>query len=160
MAFPNDGQPAGGVVTALKPTEIVDSHSIEAIPAVLGAGLALGAVAALGITLLASVRRRRRDLAILKTLGFGRRQLATAVAWQSSVAVGIGALVGAPLGVVLGRYLWDLFAGQLDVVPSATVPLLAVVLVAVGAVVLANVVAAIPARLATRTSTSLLLRSE
>lgn len=160
VAFPEDGQPAGGVVGALKPLGIVDSRSIEAIPAVLGIGLATGAVAALGITLVTSVRRRRRDLAILKTLGFGGRQLATAVAWQASAAAAVGALVGAPLGVVLGRGLWDAFAGQLDVVPSATVPLLAIVLVVVGAVVLANVVAAFPARLAARTSTAWLLTSE
>jgi ABC-type antimicrobial peptide transport system permease subunit len=160
VAFPADGQPAGGVITVLKPTEIVDSHSIEAIPAVLGAGLAAGAVGALGVTLYASVRRRRRDLAVLKTLGFARRQLATVVAWQASVAVGIGALIGAPLGVVLGRYLWELFADQIDVVPTPIVPLLTVVLVAVGAVAVANIAAAFPGRLAARTSTGWLLRSD
>ena len=65
---------------------------------------------ALGLTLLASVRRRRRDLALFKTLGFTRRQLASVVAWQSSVAVGLGTVVGVPLGIVFGRLLWDLFA--------------------------------------------------
>lgn len=72
-------------------------------PAVLGAGLGAGAMTALGLTLIASVRRRRHELAVLKTLGFTRRQLAATVAWQSTVAVAIGAVIGAPLGVVLGR---------------------------------------------------------
>ena len=62
----SDG-PAGGAIPALRPVEIVTSGSIETIPTVLGASLAAGAVAALGITLVASVRRRRRDLAGMKT---------------------------------------------------------------------------------------------
>ena len=47
---PNSPSPgsAGGVVTALRPEEIVDSHSIVAIPAVLGVSLAIGAALALG----------------------------------------------------------------------------------------------------------------
>ena len=155
-----DGQPAGGVVEVLRPTEIADSHSIEAIPTVLGAGLAAGALGALAITLVASVLRRRRDLAVLKTLGFAGRQLATVVAWQATVALVIGSLVGVPVGVVLGRLLWDLFADQIAAVPSPSVPVLLVVGIGLGAVVLGNLVAALPGRLAARTSTSLLLRAE
>ena len=72
----NEGS-AGGAVSILRPTEIVDSGSIEAIPTILGAGLAGGAVAALSITLIASVQRRRRDLAVLRVLGLSGRQLAS-----------------------------------------------------------------------------------
>ena len=151
---------AGGVVGVLRPEEIVDSHSIEVIPAVLGAGLSAGALAALGITLVASVRRRRRDLAVLKVLGSSGRQLASVVAWQSSVAAVIGTAVGVPLGIVVGRLLWYAFADLIHAVPSPTVPVLSVVLVALGAVVLANVVATVPGRLAARTPTGLLLRAE
>ncbi len=52
----------------LCPEEIVDPHSIVAIPAVLGAGLAVGAALALGTTLVASVRLRRSDPVVLKTV--------------------------------------------------------------------------------------------
>ena len=38
------------------------------------------------------------------------------------MAVGIGLVVGVPLGIVLGRLLWDLFADRIFVVPSPTVP--------------------------------------
>ena len=59
------------------------------------AALAAAAVTALGLTLIASVCRRRRDLALLKTLGFTRRQLAAAIAWQSTIAVTAGTIIGA-----------------------------------------------------------------
>ena len=139
---------------------IVNSGSIETIPTVLGAGLGAGAVVALGITLVASVRRRRRDLAIMKTLGLSARQLATVVAWQATVAVLIGTVVGVPLGIVVGRLLWDLFAQGIQAVPAPAVPALLVTAIGLGAIVLANVVAVIPGRIAARTPTGLLLRSE
>jgi ABC-type lipoprotein release transport system permease subunit len=126
----------------------------------LGAALAASATAALGLTLLASVRRRRRDLALLKSLGFTRSQLAATVAWQSTVAVVLGVVAGVPLGIAVGRYLWDLFAREINAVPAPTVPVMSVVLIAVGALVLANLVAAVPARVAARAPTALLLRAE
>jgi len=157
---PGNQGSAGGAVSVLRPTEIVNSRSIEAIPTILGAGLAAGAVAALTITLIASVRWRRRDLAILKTLGLSGRQLATIVAWQSSAAVTIGTIVGLPLGIVVGRLLWNLFASGIHAVPAPSVPALAVVGIAFGTIVLANIVAAVPGRIAARTPTALLLRAE
>jgi hypothetical protein len=162
MNLPSSPSPgsAGGVITVLRPEEIVDSHSIEAIPAILGGSLAAGAALALGITLVASVRRRRRDFAVLKTLGLSGRQLAAIVAWQSSVTVVVGTLVGIPLGLVLGHTLWNAFAHAIDAEPTSTVPGAAVAATALGAVVLANLVAAVPARFAARTRTAVLLRAE
>jgi FtsX-like permease family len=150
----------GQVLPAQRPAEIVNYRSMGTTPALLGAALAAGAVTALGLTLLASVRRRRRDLALLKTLGFTRRGLAAVVAWQASVAVAAGTTVGVPVGIALGRFLWDLFARQISVVPEPTVPAVSVVLIIVGALVLANVVAAFPGWVAGRTPTALLLRAE
>ena len=143
-----------------RPAEIVNYRSMGSTPALLGAGLAVGAVFALGLTLVTSVRRRRRDLALLKTLGFRRRQLMAVVAWQASVAAVIGTVVGVPLGVALGRWLWVLFADQIHAVPQPSVPVPTVMLIAVGALILANVVAAIPGRIAANTPTALLLRAE
>jgi hypothetical protein len=96
----------------------------------------------------------------LRILGFTRRQLAVTVAWQATIAIGIGTVVGIPLGIVVGRSLWDLFAHEISVVPSPSVPVTTVTLIALGAVLLGNVVAALPERMAARTSTALLLRAE
>jgi hypothetical protein len=142
------------------PGQIVDYKAMGQTPAALAAALGLGAVSALGLTLAASVRRRRRDLALLKALGFTRRQLAVAVTWQASVSVVIGTAVGIPIGLVLGRWLWTLFAEELYAVPRPSVPTLSVVAVGLGALVMANLVALIPARHAARVPTALVLRAE
>jgi hypothetical protein len=152
---------AGGEVDGvLRPAEITDYRSMGAAPLILSGALAAGAVASLWLTLAASVRRRRADLALLKTLGLTRRQLAATVAWQSTVAVAAGALIGVPLGIALGRYLWDLFAGQISVVPEPSVPVLTVAAVIAGALVAAILVAAIPGRAAARIPAAALLRAE
>ena len=145
---------------AQRPAEIVNYRSMGSTPLVLGLGLTAGAVIALGLTLIASVRRRRRSMAMLRTLGFTGRQLAASIAWQSSVAVAIGLVLGVPLGIVLGRFLWDLFASRIYVVPSPTVPALVIGAIALGALVLGNLVAAVPGRIAARTPAASLLRSE
>lgn len=148
------------VVGVQRPAEIVTYRTMGLTPSLLASGLAAGAVVALGLTLGASVRRRRRDLALLKTLGFTQRQLMAAVAWQASVAAVIGIVIGVPLGIVVGRWLWSLFAREIYAVPQPSVPAVSVVLVALGALVVANVVAAWPGRVAARTPTALLLRAD
>jgi ABC-type antimicrobial peptide transport system permease subunit len=148
------------LVAVQRPAEIINYGSLGTTPALLGGALALGAAIAFGLTLVSSVRRRRREVALLKTLGFTRRQLAAVVAWQSSVAVALGVVVGVPVGIVFGRSLWDLFAHNIDVVPAPTVPTLSIVLIALGALVLANLVAAVPGLVAARTKTASLLRAE
>jgi hypothetical protein len=153
----------GGTLQLLgpqRPAEIVNYRAMGTTPGLLAGGLAVGAVAALGLTLVASVRQRRRELALLKSFGFTQRQLAAAVAWQSTAIVGIGLVAGIPLGIALGRFLWQLFAHQLAAVVDPTIPAFPILLVAVGALVLANLVAALPGRSAARTPTALVLRVE
>jgi hypothetical protein len=150
----------GSVLPVQRPAQILEYSSLGSTPVFLGLALAAGAAAALAITLVTSVRRRRRELAVLKALGFTGGELATSVAIQASVAAVIGCAVGIPLGIAVGRALWDLFAGQINAVAVPTVPATTVVLIGVGAVVLAVVAASVPGRLAARTRTSQLLRVE
>jgi ABC-type lipoprotein release transport system permease subunit len=148
------------VASVRYPAEIENYRAIGILPNLLALALALGAVVALGLTLIASVHRRRRDLALLRTLGFTSRQLLSAVAWQASVAGAIGAIFGVPLGILAGRWLWTLFAENIYAVPYPTVPLIAMLVVALSAMVLANIVAALPGRSAARTSAAQVLRGE
>ena len=158
-----DGGAQGDTVSVVgvqRPAEIVSYRTMGVTPTLLTSALAAGAIVALGLTLATSVRRRRRDLALLKTLGFTQRQLMAAVAWQASVAAVIGIVIGVPLGIAVGRWLWRLFARQIYAVPQPSVPVVSVALVALGALVLANVVATLPGLVAARTPTALLLRAD
>ncbi len=147
------------LVGSQRPAEIVAYESSGSTPLLLAGGLVAGVVVALGLALSSSVRRRRRDLAVLKTLGFTHRQLAAVIAWQATIIAVIGCAVGLPAGIVLGRELWSLFARSIDAVPDPTVPGLAIVLTAVGAMLFANAVAAFPGRSAARTPAALVLRA-
>ena len=159
-ADPNTGGGNYSVLPVQQPAEIVNYRAMGAIPSILASGLAVGAVAALGLTLVASVRRRRRDLALMKTLGFVQRQLSAVVSWQASVTAAVGVVLGVPLGITMGRYLWTVFAHAIDAVSEPTVPTLQVVLAVLGTLVLANAVALLPGRSAARTAIAVLLRTE
>jgi hypothetical protein len=148
------------VLGVLQPVQIVNYRSVGSTPVILAVGLAVGAILALGLTLASSVRRRRRDLAMLKTLGFTRRQLAAVVAWQSTTTALVGVVVGIPVGIVVGRELWTLFARSINAVPVPTVPVWSVLIVGVGTLVFANIVATLPGRSAARTPAALALRAE
>jgi hypothetical protein len=153
----DDGVSVDGVQ---RPAEIINYRSLGTAPAWLAAALVIGAVIAFALTLISAVQRRRRELALLKTLGFTRRQLAAVVAWQASTDVTLGAIVGLAVGVVVGRWLWELFARNIDVVPAPIVPLASIAIIFVGALILANLIAAVPGLLASRMNAASVLRSE
>jgi FtsX-like permease family len=149
-----------GVLAVQRPAQISNYTTLGAAPGVLAAALAAGAVAALFLTLFASVRRRRRDLAVLKTVGFTRGQLAATVAWQATVAAVVGCAAGIPLGVALGRWLWTSFARQIYAVPEPAVSLGSLILLPLCTLVVVNLAAALPGLAAARTPAALVLRAE
>ena len=142
-----------------RPAAIVNYQSTGATPFILASGLAVGAIAALALSMVASVKRRRRDLAVLKTLGFVRSQMMGAVVAQALVTVLLAVAVGLPVGIAAGRQLWIAFARNIDAVPQPTVPG-SVALVALAAVLIAVAVAVLPGRLAARTPAGAVLRAD
>lgn len=142
-----------------KPDDIVNFGRVRGLPLVLAAFLVFLAAATLAQTLLTSVRRRRRDLAVLKTLGFVPAQVRWAVVWQATTFSVLALVVAAPIGIALGRWTWAAFAHQVAALPEPVTPwaLLAIV---PAVLVLANAVAAFPAAVAGRMSPAGVLRSE
>jgi ABC-type lipoprotein release transport system permease subunit len=143
-----------------RPADVVNFGRVEAMPLAAGGLVALVAVAMLAHLLVTSVRRRRRDLAVLKVFGFVRRQVSSTVIWQATTLAGLAVLAGLPLGVAAGRWAWVLVADRLGVVPVSVVPALILTLVALATVLAANLVAAVPAWMATRTRPATVLRAE
>jgi len=150
----------GAVITEKPPSDIVNLQRIEAMPRALALFLGLLAVLAVGHALVVTVRRRGRDLAVLKALGFQRRQVSAMVAWQATLLVLVGVSVGMPLGVVAGRWAWALVANGIGVVVRAEVPVAALALTLPAALLIANLVAAFPAWVAARTRPALTLRTD
>lgn len=149
----------GGALPGL-PAPVADFGGVNQLPAAISVVLVAVGLAALAQTLVTVVRSRRRDLAILKTLGFDRRQLLTTVVWQTTTLAAIGLLIGLPVGDALGRWTWNLFADQLGVVPEAVTPIPLLLLLVPAAIALANLVAIVPARIAARTRPAIVLRAE
>lgn len=148
------------VLPVIRPTEITGYDQVQATPLLLAALLGLLGVGTLAHALISGVRRRGRDLAVLKTLGFVRRQVWSVVAWQATTLVVVALAVGIPVGIAAGRWAWAVFASQLNVVDEPVLPWLPVLLAIPAAVLLANLLAAIPGRVAARVQPALLLRTE
>jgi ABC-type lipoprotein release transport system permease subunit len=135
-------------------------ESVTTVPLVLAALLSVTALAAMIHTLISTTRRRRRDLAILKTIGFVRRQVVSTIAWQSAAIVVLALILGIPGGIAAGRWGWRLFADQIAVVPSSDVPGGQVAALIPAALALAVLVSLLPGRAAARTRPSVTLRTE
>jgi len=161
-AVTNDikGLPNPFVAATERPANVVSLASIAGLPVALSGLLALIAAGTLAHMLASSTRRRRRDLAIFKTLGFTRRQVRHAIAWQATTIAAIALLIGLPTGIAGGRWAWRVFATQLGVLPEPAVPLPTILIAIPAALVLANLIAAAPARAAARTQPATVLRTE
>ena len=156
------GCPVGSctVTSDQRPGDIKNYTAIRDTPLVLGAVLVLLAVGTLAHVLLTGVRRRRRDLAVLKTLGLVRSQVLRVVAWEASALAAAALLVGLPLGVLAGRWAWAIFAGSAGVSAVADVPVMLVLLAIPVTVILANLIAAGPGWDAARVRPASVLRTE
>ena len=145
---------------AVLPTAVADLSRIDDLPLALGAFFALLACATVAHALVTTVRRRRHDLAVLRAVGFTRRQTRGAIAWQSSLLAIVGLIVGVPVGIAVGRLTWRWLADEFPIVYSPPAALLAVLIVAGVALAIANALAAGPAHAATRIRPAEALRVE
>jgi ABC-type lipoprotein release transport system permease subunit len=142
------------------PTDLVNFGQIQDLPVILGSVLAVLALLTVAHLLATSIRRRRRDVAVLKTLGFTPGDLGRAVAWQATTLAVVTLVTGIPLGIVAGRAAWHLFAGQLGVVPGVSTPVVLLALIVPAAIALAVLVSIGPAVTAMRVHPAATLREE
>lgn len=89
-----------------------------------------------------------------------RSQVARTLAWQSSTVAVLAVVVGVPAGLAAGRLAWSVFADRLGVPPQPATPLLATALLVPATLLLANLVAVVPATLAARTQPTSIPRDE
>jgi predicted lysophospholipase L1 biosynthesis ABC-type transport system permease subunit len=142
------------------PLEVDRLQQADALPWVLGVFLALIGTLGLAYALVTGVSRRGRDLATLKTLGFRRRQVASTIAVQATLVATAGVLIGVPTGVVIGRLAWERIADQAGMLVVMSIPVLVITGIVLATLLIANLIAAIPARRAAGLQPAVVLRAE
>jgi ABC-type lipoprotein release transport system permease subunit len=142
------------------PPEVVSLGEQRSLPFALAIFFAVLASATVAHALVTTVRRRGHDLAILRSIGFTRRDARFAIAWQSTILAVVGLVVGVPLGIILGRVVWRQLADSFPLVYVPPLAVLGVVLVIPIGVAVANLLAAGPAHAATRVRPGEALRTE
>ena len=142
------------------PGEVTQFQSLRTVFLSATALVVLLGAAGLVHVLAISTRRRRRDLALLRALGFERRDVRRTLSTQAVVTALVGVGVGVPLGIVTARFAWRLTVRHLGIVDTVPLPLPEFVLIAVTALLGAVVLSLPLAREVSRRSISGVLRAE
>jgi predicted lysophospholipase L1 biosynthesis ABC-type transport system permease subunit len=145
-AFNNGELPA----KPIRHAEVQQLVELDRLPWVLAAFLVAIALLAVGHLIVLSVRRRAHDFAVLRALGCTPRQVDRIVAWQATMLAVVGTVIGAPLGIVLGRFVWTRVADAYGLRTDTAWPWIAMAVALFGTVMLANVIAWLPGRRAGR----------
>jgi putative ABC transport system permease protein len=142
------------------PAEVANLDQLGPMPGLLGVFLAAVGVTALVHALATTVRRRRRELGVLRVLGFTPAQVARAVTVLALTTAGAGILAGVPLGIGIGRLVWWSVADAAYVASDPNIPWPVLVAVAGGSPVAAVAAALVPARAAARLRPAVVLHGE
>lgn len=142
------------------PSPVAELGRLRVLPTALAVFFALLAFATVAHALVTTVRRRRHDLAIMRSFGFTARQSRVAVAWQATLLAAAGVVIGVPLGVVAGRAVWRSLAEAFPIVYAPPLALVAIVVVVPAAVAIVNAIAVGPGRAAARIRPAEALRVE
>lgn len=130
------GIPPEAAVRILESSGItVDEDPLQRLPAIANiaritfvpfvlAGL-LAALAALVVVngLFTGVRRRDAQVGVLRALGADARWIVRATAWQALASTVVPIMIGWPLGLVIGRFVYVAFATRLATATDVAVPL-------------------------------------
>jgi hypothetical protein len=157
----SDGPPVGFGFAG--PTYTADLRGYDAVrgtPVLLASILAVLGVGVLVQTIAASARGRRRELAVLRCLGFVGRELRATVRWNAMTLVGICLAVSVPIGIAVGRALWSSFARDIGLVADPITPVGGVVTVIVATLAATLLLVAVVGRQATRLNPAEALRTE
>jgi putative ABC transport system permease protein len=128
-------------VAPLVQASIRDLQRIDSWLVVLAGFAAALAAATFAHALSVTLRRQRRQLGVLRALGFARRQVRASVAWLASLVVLAAAVIGVPVGAAVGRWGWGRLAHNLGVPSVPVVPPGTLALIALVAFLAANAIA-------------------
>jgi len=150
----------GITFTPPDPLPVAELEDVSVLPLALGAFLALLALGAVGHALIIAVRRRRHELAVLRTLGLTGGQSRQVIVTQASVLAVIGLALGIPLGLAVGRAVWRVVADFTPLAYHSPLAVLPLVLIVPVTLLAANLLAAWPGHRAARLRPGRILREE
>lgn len=142
------------------PGSLVVLDDVRTVPVVFlwfFGGLALVAI---GNGVVATGRKARHELGIVRSLGFTSGQVRSALVVTAVTLSAVAVGVGVPIGALAGAALWIRVAGLVDVLPSVQVPLVAVLACLPLLVGLAALLALWPARWINERRAATVLRVE
>ena len=144
----------------VEPLDLVNLGDASLLPSALGVVVAVLGLGTVVHAMLSAIRRRQRELAVLKTMGFVRSQTRRAVVYQAITFGTLALIVGVPLGVAGGRTAWSFAASQLGI-PSRPVTSIATIALVVGSLLGVLIITAlVPAQLASRVPPAVALRRD
>lgn len=133
---PQDGVEVG-LCAPYSDIRVANIEELGGLPAGVIGSFAVFAGAGLAYVLTSTFRRSRRDVAVLRVLGFSRRQSITAVLVQAGTVGLVGSVLALPFGVAVGRAAWRGVARGAGVAVVPEVPLTGTLGLILGAVVAA-----------------------
>lgn len=142
------------------PSSIDNLDEIGSLPAFVASFLAVLSVVAGVSAMVLTIRRRRREIAVLRSLGFVRRQVIGAIGAQSATLTLLALVAGLPLGIVAGRTVYGLLGANVGFLVQTTVPPVGLAAVVAGALLAAVLATLAVAPSAVRPSPAATLRTE
>jgi putative ABC transport system permease protein len=97
---------------------------------------------------------------VLQALGYRPRQVISTSLWQATTTAVVAVVVGVPIGMIVGRWVWMLLNRQLAAAADPTTPVAAVAVLAVAVLVLVNGLGLVPGWRASRRSPAMALKAE
>ncbi len=143
-----------------RPSDVEGLARLRSLPVVLASLLVLIVGVTVANAMVVAVRRRRRDIAILQSLGSTRGNVTAVGVWQGTT-IGVAALLlGVPLGVVVGRWLWTRLANGFGTLAEPVVPLVGIFGLIAVVLVLAALSGLVPIRAGLRHQPASVLNRE
>jgi ABC-type lipoprotein release transport system permease subunit len=142
------------------PAAVVNVARIRSVPFVLAGLLALLAALSVVHVMLTSLRRRRRDFAVLTALGADRGWLRRTIHWQGTLFMVVPVAIGIPLGIAVGRVVFAAFADSMGALNEPATPALWLLVVGAGAILLANLATLAPSWRARSARPAAVLRTQ
>jgi ABC-type antimicrobial peptide transport system permease subunit len=128
-----------------RPGSVDNLDELGPLPLVLATAVAGLGVLAGALALVVGTNRSRRELSTLRAVGAVRRQLLATVFGHALTVAAVGVVLGLPLGIALGRSVYLAVASDVGAIARPVVPVVGIAAVCAATVLIASLVATVPA---------------